>query len=196
MRREGTMAEVLVQFDTIVTTSDGRAYRARACGRAAGEGLWEGWLEFLPLVGASVPLRTGRETTQPNRADLLYWAGGLTQVYIEGALERAMSEPVVVPSEPVAVPAFSGPRPPETPAPGAPAPRAVLNPYEVYAQGADVLRGQLDALSAAHLRAIALAYNMASPAVAAAASRDELTTIVLTESQRVVAGAVPPRGIT
>jgi hypothetical protein len=188
------MAEVLVEFDTIVAATDGRAYRARACGRVAGDGLWEGWLEFLPVSGTGVPLRTGRETTPPNRADLMYWAGGLTQVYMEGALERAMSEPVVVAGEPPPVPAFSGPRPPDTTTPNPPAPRAVLNPYEVYAQGADLLRGQLDALSASHLRAIALAYNMASPAIVSAASRDELTAIVMSESRRSVAGSAPPRG--
>jgi hypothetical protein len=36
-------------------------------------------------------MRTPRETEQPNREDLAYWATGLTQVYLEGALTRALT---------------------------------------------------------------------------------------------------------
>jgi hypothetical protein len=50
--------------------------------------MWEGWLEFLPLDGGE-PLCTGRETTQPNRDALAYWASGLEPIYFEGAFERA-----------------------------------------------------------------------------------------------------------
>ena len=37
-------------------------------------------------------MRSGRrrETTQPNRTDTLYWATGLTPIYLEGALQRAL----------------------------------------------------------------------------------------------------------
>ena len=39
---------------------------------------------------ASQPiLRTGRETTQPDRRALEYWASGLEPLYFEGAFERA-----------------------------------------------------------------------------------------------------------
>jgi hypothetical protein len=50
--------------------------------------MWEGWLEFQPLDGG-LPRRTGRETTQPNRDALIYWASGLEPIYFEGAFERA-----------------------------------------------------------------------------------------------------------
>lgn len=82
------MAEVLVQFDTTVAGSDGQGHVARVCGREAEDGRWEGWIEFEPQDGGSV-LRTPRETTQPNRTDLHYWATGLTPIYLAGALERA-----------------------------------------------------------------------------------------------------------
>ena len=41
------------------------------------------------MDGAAV--RSGRETTQPNRQDTAYWATGLTPVYLEGALGRALN---------------------------------------------------------------------------------------------------------
>lgn len=173
------MAEVLVEFDTTLTTRDGRAYRPQACGRAGASGIWEGWLEFLPVAGGA-PVRSGRETEQPNRADLKYWAEGLTQVYLEGALNRALSAPTPprraqIPADP----AFDAPRPPAVADAAVPPPRPVLDPFEVYAQGVDRLRQQLDALDVAHLRTIVLAYGFTSNLEADVATRDELTRIVI-----------------
>jgi hypothetical protein len=34
-------------------------------------------------------LRTGQETSQPNRDAVAYWAGGLEPIYFEGAFTRA-----------------------------------------------------------------------------------------------------------
>ena len=89
------MAEVLVEFNEPVTDSEGNTYTARACGSEMVDGRWQGWIEFRPVDGGD-PIRSGRETTQPNRADTLYWATGLTPVYLEGALERAL-KPLVRP---------------------------------------------------------------------------------------------------
>lgn len=172
------MPEVLVEFDTILTTRDGRAYRPQACGRAEASGTWEGWLEFLPVANGT-PVRSGRETEQPNRADLKYWAEGLTQVYLEGALNRALSSPAVPPTSFTAESAFDGPRPVVAPGTNVPSPQPVLDPFEVYAQGVDILRQQLAALDLAHLRSIVLAYGFASNRDADAASRDELTRMVI-----------------
>jgi hypothetical protein len=83
------MAEVLVEFDATVTGENGKSYMARACGDARRDGLWQGWIEFVPLGGGE-PVRSDRETTQPNRIDAIYWATGLTPVYLEGALVRAL----------------------------------------------------------------------------------------------------------
>jgi len=82
------MAEVLVVFDPPMSDKEGRTYVARICGRETSDRLWEGWIEFTPQAGGAT-LRTPRETQQPNRADLEYWAGGLTLTYLEGALVRA-----------------------------------------------------------------------------------------------------------
>lgn len=176
------MAEVLVQFDTTVSTRDGRAYRPRACGREAPDGRWEGWLEFVPL-GAEAPLRSGRESVQPNRDDLVYWAEGLTQVYIEGSLARALAEPAAAPATVSSTPLFSGPRPAEPAGAAAHAPHAVLDPFEVYAQGPDMLRRQLAALEVGHLRTIALAYGLGSPSTVSAAGHDELASLIMAAAE-------------
>ncbi|HUF12158.1 MAG TPA: hypothetical protein VMN78_03585 [Longimicrobiales bacterium] len=66
------MAEVLMEFVNEFQARDGTAYEARACGRERVDGLWEGWIEFVAKDGKAEALRTGRETTQPNEADLRY----------------------------------------------------------------------------------------------------------------------------
>ncbi|MGH7464730.1 MAG: hypothetical protein ACREK1_06110 [Longimicrobiales bacterium] len=103
---------MLVQFEDAVTGEDGRSYIARVCGRQAADNMWEGWIEFDPGGGAPV-LRTPRETTQPNRTDLEYWATGLTVAYLEGALERAMNPeaPDLRPRTFDANPTYDGPAP-------------------------------------------------------------------------------------
>lgn len=84
------MAEVIRQYSSRWLTESGAAYRVRACGEMTAGGTWEGWLEFHPAEERrGVVLRTGRETTQPNRAALEYWASGLEPLYLEGAFARA-----------------------------------------------------------------------------------------------------------
>src|SRR6266566_2120463 len=87
------MPEVLAQFSEPVLSKDRTSYRAQACGALASDGLWEGWIEFVPVAGGTA-VRSPRETTQPNRVDALYWATGLTATYLEGALERALYRPI------------------------------------------------------------------------------------------------------
>jgi hypothetical protein len=83
------MAEQILTHETQLLGSDGRNYRVRSLGEPQLDGPWIGWLEFRPVDG-SLPVRqTGRETTQPNREALVYWATGLEPVYLEGAFTRA-----------------------------------------------------------------------------------------------------------
>jgi hypothetical protein len=103
------MAEVLATFTNVLRDDNGVGYTAQACGAPGPHGLWEGWIEFTPLDGAQ-PIRSARETTQPNRADAVYWATGLGVVFLEGALNRAL-HPLTVEAEPVARPAFDRPAP-------------------------------------------------------------------------------------
>jgi hypothetical protein len=153
------MAEVLVEFDAAFPGADGATYAPRVCARVRDDGLWEGWLEFTDIDTGAV-VRSARETTQPVRADVMYWATGLTRVYIEGALARTLgpasrAQPVHVTS----VPAFDGPAP-RAGGGEAVGPRAVLDPFEVFAQGEKVLRQELSALDLDHLRAIVQAYGL------------------------------------
>ena len=102
------MSEVFVEFTEPVTSADGQDYTARACGGEMPGGQWQGWIEFQPLAGGE-PIRSSRETTQPNRQDTEYWATGLTAVYLEGALRRSMKRPTRPVARPVAKPYFDGP---------------------------------------------------------------------------------------
>jgi hypothetical protein len=161
------MAEVILEFDTALGAPDGTSYHARVCGREAYDGTsrWEGWIEFVPERGGRV-LRSRRETTQPNRADLEYWATGLTPVYLEGALERAQDLPRVTVSAPIAAPAFDGPAPDFAPSDG-PGASAILDPFSVYQKGESLLRNQLGAMSDWHLVIIVLAYELSEEPAAA-----------------------------
>ena len=156
------MAEVFVTYNDPIAAADGTIFRARACGREMDDGRWEGWIEFESIDGTEI-LRSGRETTQPNRGDTEYWATGLTPVYLEGALTRAREPHVPSASRPVERPAFDGPRrdgrlPPLDEA--EPLPESVLNPFSVYRKGEGVLRNQLSALAAWHLVNIVQAYDL------------------------------------
>ena len=84
------MSEILVRFDEAVTDPSGRRYFPQVAGRQRSDGLWEGWIEFVAADGGR-PIESGRETTQPNRTDLKYWAEGLTRAYLQGALGRSQS---------------------------------------------------------------------------------------------------------
>jgi hypothetical protein len=151
------VAEILVQFSDPLVTSDGTTYIARACGSEMADGLWQGWIEFLP-VGDGEAVRSRRETTQPNRDDALYWATGLTTVYLEGALDRALNPPARPVGPPVAPPEFDGPAQPETPVEAVS--DSILNPFSVYRKGQTLLRNQLAALSPWHLANIIRAYDL------------------------------------
>jgi hypothetical protein len=156
------MAEVLLSISTPVHDDEGHAYIARVCGRQEEDGRWEGWIEFVPGDGGPV-LRTARETKQPKRSAVEYWATGLSSTYLEGALQRALhpEPPDVRPPRVAELPSYDGPA--ETA--GAPqaealSPHAVLDPSSVFAQGEAVLRQQLGALGTDHLRTMVRAHDL------------------------------------
>jgi hypothetical protein len=159
------MAEILVKFDAPIAGPSGETYFAQAVGREVAGGLWEGWMEFIPRREGSDHLESGRETTQPNRTNLEYWAQGLTKVYLEGALARAAAL-AAMPAATKAVGESSEFRgagvrgTPPRPRHAAVSPHPILDPFQVFAQGESVLRSELNALSRDHLEAIANAYDL------------------------------------
>lgn len=154
------MAEVLASFDQPVRDELG-AYHARAAGRLAEDGMWEGWIEFTSIDGADQVLLTGVESRQPAREHLHYWASGLTPVYLEGALHRAR-RPVTVRVKPVEVPISSAPKPrdPVVARVMPPGPEPVLDPFEIGGRSLDVLRQELGALNRPRLLNIIAAYEL------------------------------------
>jgi hypothetical protein len=155
------MAEVLAEFAKRLLGGDGRAFRAQVVGAPMPDGRWEGWIEFIPVDGGP-PLRTPRETTQPNHRDAVYWASGLTAVYFEGALDRALRpEGHPLPVSPPA-PRFDGPAPTGVRPAAMPEPvtDAVLDPFAVYEHGEVMLHKKLRALDDWHLVNIIIAHEL------------------------------------
>lgn len=68
----------------------GRWYRPRAYGDPQPDGTWDGWIVFFPLGGGSAIAPPGPETTESTSGSLAAWASGLTPLYLEGALARAL----------------------------------------------------------------------------------------------------------
>lgn len=185
------MAEVLVQFDTVMRAPDGRWYVPRACGRRAGN-VWEGWIEFVPADDSPTAIRTAKETLQPNRTDLMYWATGLTRIFLEGALKRALAGPVYIERERPLHPYFEGPAPAVVVADRRPVqPHPVLDPFDTYLQGEDILVRELGALDTPRLRDIVQAYGFADRTRTEEAGRHELTGLIVAGVQRrlTIAGA-------
>ena len=81
------MAELIQTYAEFVRDAGGEEDTVHAYGEAREDGNWEGWLEFHSALGAV--RRTNRETTQPTREALVYWASGLEPVYFDGAFARA-----------------------------------------------------------------------------------------------------------
>jgi hypothetical protein len=76
------------QYGPIV--AGGVWYRPRAYGDPRSDGIWDGWLIFFPRDRASAIAPPGPETTQSSMAALAGWAEGVSSVYLEGALDRAL----------------------------------------------------------------------------------------------------------
>lgn len=112
------MAEELLEYENTIEDDEGRSWVARVLGAKRRDGRWIGWIRFREGATDRL-LETERETTQPNREDLLYWAKGLTYFYLEGALARARRRSKARPAEdaaprpagePASVPDEVGPR--------------------------------------------------------------------------------------
>jgi len=81
------MAELIQTYNETLRDARGEEFEASAHGEERADGKWEGWIEFRSASGEV--RRTARETTQPDRDALRYWASGLEPLYLDGALSRA-----------------------------------------------------------------------------------------------------------
>lgn len=153
------MAEVLRSVDDPITDEVGM-YHVRVVGRCCDEdGMWEGWLEFDRLDGSGETLVGPVESKQPEREHLEYWAGGLSPVFIEGALHRARS-PLIVRTRIREEPKSSAPAPRMVRMPQRDLrPEAVLDPFDVSG-GLDILEQKLRALNRPRLLDIIGAYSL------------------------------------
>lgn len=155
------MAQVLLSFEEPVIDRDCR-YHVRVVGRLAEDGMWEGWLEFEATNDPDCePVIGPVESRQPKREYLVYWATGLTTVFLQGALQRAR-EPIVMRSRTVI----------EMPASDRPAkriihmppsdrrPEALLDPFAIGSRSLDILRQELRALNRPRLLNIIEAYYL------------------------------------
>ena len=177
------MAQIIVTYGHLLTSAGGPTYTARACGRRRGDGLWEGWVEFVPSDGAPA-IHSARETTQPNLADLAYWATGLTAVYLEGALARTLTPPPAAAVPPRARPGRDAPARPIATSDRTPIADAILDPFAGYAKGESLLRRQLGALAARHLRNIVRAYELADDIDLEAVDEPELIELIVASVRR------------
>src|SRR5437667_296856 len=144
-------------------------------GRSRAEGLpceipgfsWAPVISRIPptLLDAQA-LGTDVETMQSNERAFRYWAAGVGPAYLEGAFRRATSRAAEGSTRLV---------PPLSPLPR----RAVLDPFEVDAQGEGFLAAQLRALDLDRIRDIAEAYELVPPKMAAFATRAELIVEIL-----------------
>ena len=187
-RGRGVWLRYLLEFAEPVALEDGRNYTARACAGEMPDGKWMGWLEFLPQ-GPGEPVRSARETTQPNRQDTEYWATGLTGVYLEGALRRALNRPVRPIARDVLPPVFDGPADHFVVEPRAA--ESILDPFSVYRKGEALLRRQLSALSGWHLVNIIEAYHMSREDPARLGAMEPVALVELIIAAVRAANAVP-----
>jgi hypothetical protein len=135
----------------------------------------------------SVVLRSQRETTQRNLADLEYWASGLTSVYLQGALDRTLTPPPVAVGPPHIPAVYDEPAPRiSVGAPTTSAEMPVLDPFSVYAHGEDELTHRLATLTRHQLRAIFLVHDLAPSGV-------DLDALTVPELIAWIVGAVRER---
>jgi hypothetical protein len=153
------------EYADVLESRDAKCYRARVTGRIRSDGMWEGWIEFVDLA-EDERLRTDIETMQSSERAFRYWAAGIGPAYLEGAFRRARSR-ALDGSTRLVPPLSALPR------------HAVLDPFEVDAQGEGLLAAQLGALDLDRIRDIAVAYELVTPKMAPFATRGELIVEIL-----------------
>jgi hypothetical protein len=143
--------ELVLDLEPAMMTEKGLVYRVTVVARAAPDGHWNAWLEFVSPDSHDV-LRTGIETHQATEADLHRWAMMLSDVYLRGALDRALlsSAETAVHRRAVAQAAGGDSR----------TIAKAFDPFEVFALGEHVLRRELQLFRRATLLALIINHDL------------------------------------
>jgi hypothetical protein len=143
--------ELVLDLEPAVTAENGRLYHASVVASAAADGHWNAWLEFVSPDSQDV-LRTDIETHQATETDLHRWAMTLSDVYLRGALERAVvsRSETVVHRRAIAQGAAAGTR----------GMADALDPFELFALGEHVLRRELQLFKRAPLLALIINHDL------------------------------------
>jgi hypothetical protein len=88
------MPDLIRSFEEPFVDADGNNYIAQVWAEPL-DTRWHAWLVFVGSDG--IVRATGRETVQATAAAIRYWAAGLTRVYLEGAVKRAVPVDVSAP---------------------------------------------------------------------------------------------------
>jgi hypothetical protein len=148
--------ELVLDLEPVVTAENGLLYRVTVVARAAPDGHWNAWLEFVSSDSHDV-LQTAIETHQATEADVHHWATTLGDVYLRGALDRSLISSAETAAHRQAVARASG-------AEG----RGVANafdPFELLGLGEHVLRRELQLLRRATLLALIINHDLNSRAL-------------------------------
>ena len=146
--------EVVLDLEPAVTAENGLLHRATVVARVAPDGHWNAWLEFVSPHSQDV-LRTGIETHQATEVDLHHWATTLSDVYLRGALDRALASAAQTVAHRRAVAQAANERR------GVVAP---IDPFELFALGEHVLRRELQLFRRATLLALIINHDLNSTA--------------------------------
>lgn len=167
-----TAHEIVLDLERPVAADDGRLYRASVVGRTAADGHWNAWLEFVALDSHEV-LRTGIETHQASDADLHHWAMTLGDVYLDGALDRALVSPADTAAHRHAMAQAAAGRGHRAP--------ADLDLFGLFALGEHALRRELQLFTRATLRALIINYDLnPTPVDLSAFTKDQLVAFIVT----------------
>jgi hypothetical protein len=102
------MSTMLETFESIVRDGEGDSYKIVLHGKSRPHDTWQGWLEFIRERDGQ-KFETAVETTQPNAEAVRYWATGLSDTFLDGALRRALRPPAPqVASAPAPLPVTGG----------------------------------------------------------------------------------------
>ena len=83
------MAELISELPYRVVSA-GTEFYVSVAGEQTADGIWEGWLEYVPLDDSDA-LVTPTETTQSTRGALQHWADVIDETYVQGAFARAVA---------------------------------------------------------------------------------------------------------